>query len=209
MAKSVNRVPQISATSARRHVFGPPPILEGEDAAVYEEFFARICRDIKPDILEEMLIEDIVYNEWELSRLRRLRARSIDDRDQVEKVLARALSPYVRRRKAKTTRCELAAETEDSELSGGTEGSESPLETADWEPFGETTDCESLTETVGQESPAETLARKWASGNPAAIQRVKKIMNSRKLTMEDVYARVLDVNLDKIERIDHLIANRE
>src|SRR5262245_23057754 len=195
MAKSVNRVPQISATSARRHVFGPPPILEGEDAAVYEEFFARICRDIKPDILEEMLIEDIVYNEWELSRLRRLRARLIDDRDRVKEALARVLSPYVRRRKAKPTPWQLAAETEEPELSGGTEGSESPPETGDWESAGETTDWRSL---LGQESPAETLAQKWASGYPAAIQRVEKIMNSRKLTMEDVYARVLDVNLDKI-----------
>jgi hypothetical protein len=66
-----------SATSAqapRWRLFGQPNILEGEDAADYEELLARICAAIKPvDVIEEMFIADIVSLQSEVSRWRRLK----------------------------------------------------------------------------------------------------------------------------------------
>jgi hypothetical protein len=57
----------------RLAVFGPPLVLEGEDAAAYDELLARVCAAVKPvDVIDEMLIADIVALEWELLRWRRL-----------------------------------------------------------------------------------------------------------------------------------------
>jgi hypothetical protein len=58
----------------RLAVFGPPLVLEGEDADAYDELFARVCAAVKPvDVIDEMLIADIVALEWEVLRWRRLK----------------------------------------------------------------------------------------------------------------------------------------
>jgi hypothetical protein len=58
----------------RLAVFGPPLVLDGEDAAAYDELFARVCAAVKPaDVIDEMLIADIVALEWEVLRWRRLK----------------------------------------------------------------------------------------------------------------------------------------
>ena len=58
----------------RLAVFGPPLLLEGEDAAAYDELLGRICAAVKPvDIIDEMFIADIVALEWEVLRWRRLK----------------------------------------------------------------------------------------------------------------------------------------
>ena len=63
------------STAISQHgLFGPPPILEGEDAAAYDELFGRICAAVKPiDVIEEMLMADVVALEWEVLRWRRLK----------------------------------------------------------------------------------------------------------------------------------------
>ena len=54
---------------------GPPPLFEGEDAAAYDELWARIAGAINPaDIFEELWVRDIVNGDWQVSRLRRLQA---------------------------------------------------------------------------------------------------------------------------------------
>ena len=58
----------------RLAVFGPPLLLEGEDAAAYDELLARVCAAEKPvDIIDEIFISDIVALEWEVLRWRRLK----------------------------------------------------------------------------------------------------------------------------------------
>ena len=49
-----------TSTAISKHsLFGPPPILEGEDAAAYDELFDRVCAAIKPvDVIDEMLVAD-------------------------------------------------------------------------------------------------------------------------------------------------------
>jgi hypothetical protein len=59
----------------RLALFGPPPLLEGEDTAAYDELLARISGAVKPaDIFEEIWVRDIVDLVWEAFRLRRLKA---------------------------------------------------------------------------------------------------------------------------------------
>ena len=54
-------------------LFGPPPILAGEEAA-YDELIGRVYAAIKPvDVIDEMLIADAVGSEWEFLRWSRLK----------------------------------------------------------------------------------------------------------------------------------------
>src|SRR5215813_13972974 len=77
---SANPKPSITPTSpperaGRLALSGPPPLLEGEDTAAYDELLVRISGAVKPaDILEEIWVRDIVDLVWEAFRLRRLKA---------------------------------------------------------------------------------------------------------------------------------------
>src|SRR5215475_13842738 len=77
---SANPKPSTTPTSSperagRLALFGPPPLLEGEDTAAYDELLVRITGAVKPaDILEEIWVRDIVDLVWEAFRLRRLKA---------------------------------------------------------------------------------------------------------------------------------------
>jgi hypothetical protein len=74
--------PEPSITSAslpqragRLALFGPPPLLEGEDTAAYDDLLVRISGAVNPaDIFEEIWVRDIVDLVWEAFRLRRLKA---------------------------------------------------------------------------------------------------------------------------------------
>ena len=70
-----------SAKAFRRpHLFGPPPILEGEDARAYNEMLDRVFRAIAPtDFIEEIWARDLVDVTWEMFRYRRLLAALMSD----------------------------------------------------------------------------------------------------------------------------------
>jgi hypothetical protein len=77
-----NTDPKSSTTPAslpervgRLALFGPPPLLEGEDTAAYDELLVRISGAVNPaDIFEEIWVRDLVDLVWEALRLRRLKA---------------------------------------------------------------------------------------------------------------------------------------
>jgi hypothetical protein len=63
----VDRVPRLNPKSKSMtlaptplKLFGEPQLLEGEDAAAYDELLARFRAAVKPvDIIEEMFIADV------------------------------------------------------------------------------------------------------------------------------------------------------
>ena len=63
---------------ARLDFYGLPPLLEGEDAAAYNELLMRISGAVKPtDVLEEIWVHDVVNLSWEVLRWHRLKANLI------------------------------------------------------------------------------------------------------------------------------------
>ena len=61
-------------SSSQPSLFGPPPLLQGEDTEAYHEFHARTTGALKPsDIFEEIWVRDFVDLAWEIYRLRRLK----------------------------------------------------------------------------------------------------------------------------------------
>ena len=59
----------------RPHLFGPPPILEGEEADAYNEILDRVFAAVAPtDFIEEIWVRDLVDVTWTMLRWRRLLA---------------------------------------------------------------------------------------------------------------------------------------
>jgi hypothetical protein len=76
--KLTKKVQSPEPTQRRLDLFGPPPLIEGEDAAAYNELLLRVSAAVKPtDIIEEMFTADVVSLEWEVLRWRRLKATAI------------------------------------------------------------------------------------------------------------------------------------
>jgi hypothetical protein len=68
----------ITPAQARFALFGQPQLLEGEDAAAYDELLGRLCAAVKPvDIIDEMFTVDVAQLEWEVLRWRRLKLNLI------------------------------------------------------------------------------------------------------------------------------------
>jgi hypothetical protein len=67
---------QIVERTGPGELFGPPPLIEGEDAAAYNQLHARISGAVKPkDVLEEIWVRDVVDLAWEILRMRRFKAK--------------------------------------------------------------------------------------------------------------------------------------
>jgi hypothetical protein len=79
-----------SAPPPWRRLFGEPIFLQGEDPAAYGELLARIRSAVKPpDMIQEMLVADVVWLEWDVLRWRRLKGSLIRARG------AKALEDFV------------------------------------------------------------------------------------------------------------------
>jgi hypothetical protein len=76
VSKKINKTKvgttSVSGQAQQLALFGPPLLLEGEDAAAYEEFLARMRAAVNPvDIIDDIYIADVVPSEWEVLRWRR------------------------------------------------------------------------------------------------------------------------------------------
>lgn len=170
----VNRANSKSIAPNEISVFGPAPILEGENAQAYNELLARVSGDIKAKgIIGEILVKDFVDLTWEILRWRRLIAAQLSK--SVEPLLPKYLG---RTRRRKISSIEAFAITDISSF-----------------------------QTIPRS--AYKLAKKWAAGDPAAVDRVSKILASKNVTMERIMADALMENLDTIERVDRLITIAE
>ena len=80
--------------SARLTPFGPPPLVLGEDEDAYNELLARVSAAVQPaDMIEEILVRDIADLDWDICRLRRVKANLITAT--VSEGLEPALRPLV------------------------------------------------------------------------------------------------------------------
>ena len=80
MSNEIRTVPP-PASKALSHlsIFGPPPLLKGEDAAAYDELLARVSGNVKPsDIFEEIWVREMVDLMWENCRWRRCLANLLE-----------------------------------------------------------------------------------------------------------------------------------
>ena len=87
---------RMAKSTIGRLVFGPAPILKGEDADAYNELLAGVSSRVKPsDVIEEIYVRDFVDLTWEIVRHRRHKASFIEAA--VPRALEEALEPIVNR----------------------------------------------------------------------------------------------------------------
>jgi hypothetical protein len=68
-------VPRRSPELKRVQLEDRPALLASEDPKKYQELDSAVCGHLEPrDIIEEMLAGDVIDNQWNVARLRRLRA---------------------------------------------------------------------------------------------------------------------------------------
>ena len=90
--QATNLPTQTCSVLDRLPIFGPPPLLAGEDSAAYDHLLASVSAHLKPsDIFEEIWMREIVDLTWEALRWRRHRASLIEAA--VLQVLTKILTP--------------------------------------------------------------------------------------------------------------------
>lgn len=61
-------------SSSRPKIFGPAPLLPGEDTAAYDELLVQASSLVRPaDLIEQIWLEDFIDWVWQTQRLRRFR----------------------------------------------------------------------------------------------------------------------------------------
>lgn len=211
--KSKNR--SASKAVSRHNLFGPPPILEGEDAAAYDELFSRVCAAVKPvDVIDEMFIADVVALEWEALRWRRLklsliRARALKalenfldgklDYDLYREHFADELTTILQDNLAED-------QTEDFAQTLANECARDKPDAVDkvnevLAGIGLTTDRILRS---AEAHKAEELAQQYARREPRAVKLIDELLAAASVSIETLTVKALTGELDYIERIDRL-----
>lgn len=216
-AKSMTSAP---ARVQRFAFFGPPPLLEGEDAALYDDLVGRMCAAVKPvDIIDELYVADVVSLEWEIMRWRRLKVSLLQgsvhyelkrllneqlDYEAHAEAFAEALAEICLR----VLPNELAEEDAKELVHEYTRSQPDAVKkvTVVLKAAGLQVD-EVLDQTKAQR--AEELVQEYARREPGAMKLVNGHLASIGRTMQDLMLDALSENLDGIERIDHLITIAE
>jgi hypothetical protein len=204
-----------SKAISRPSLFGPPPILEGEDAVAYDELFGRVCAAVKPvDVIDEMLMADGAALEWEVLRWRRLKLSLIRacGLKALEEFLRGKLD-YGQYRKHFTD--ELTTILQDNPAEDQAEDSAQTLmdQYARNEPDAVDKVNEILA-SIGQKMDdilyraqarrAKELARDYVRRKPRAVKLVHRLLAMASVSIETLTVEALAQKLDYIERIDRL-----
>jgi hypothetical protein len=204
-----------ASTMISQHgLFGQPPLLEGEDAAAYDEFFGRVCAAIKPvDVIDEMFMADVVALEWELLRWRRLKVTLIRARvlEALEAFLQEDLDYALFRKHFEE---ELTAILKDNLAEDQAEDAKTLAHAfARKEPAAIEKVNDALA-SIGlnmddilkraQVHAAEELAQRYVRREPGAVKVIHKLLARAGVSIETLTATALAEELDYIERIDRL-----
>ena len=205
----------------RLAVFGPPLLLEGEDAAAYDELFARVCAAVKPvDVIDEMLIADIVALEWEVLRWRRLKRALMQEPglEALKLFLIEQLDSnyalYQEHFKSYLTQIlqdNLPPEQADSAEMLAAECTPNNADADD--------KLKQVLSSIGRDmntvlaearaDKAKDLVHEYVRGEREAVTLVNELLTDAGVSMDDFLINVLGNKIDDIERIDRLTAIAE
>jgi len=221
-SESKTEIAAVPGQVQRLAVFGPPLLLEGEDAAAYDELLARVCAAVKPaDIIDEMFIADIVALEWEVLRWRRLKWTLMQETGlkALELFLVEQLeSNYdaLHEEHFKSYLTTILQNNLPTEQAGsaGTLAAECAPNNAEAN--------EKLDEVLGsmglemntvlddaRADKAKELAQGYVRGERDAVTLVNELLTDAGTSMDSFMTKALGDRIDKIERIDRLTAIAE
>src|SRR5215831_9347489 len=210
--------PKVTGRTQRLTVFRPPLLLEGEDAAAYDQLLARLWAAVKPvDIIDEIFIGGVAALEWEVLKWRRLKwtlmqediLKALKDFlvEQLESNYA-LHKKHFKRYLAELLRNNLPTEQADS------------AETLAAECAPHTDEAnEKLDEVLGsiglemntvlddaRADKAKELVQEYVRRERDAVALVNEFLTDACMSMDSFITRALGDRIDKIERIDRLTA---
>jgi hypothetical protein len=208
-----------TSASGRSTLFGQPLLLEGEDAAAYDQLRERICAAEKPvDIIDEMFIDDIVYWEWEVLRWRRLQWSFLKARrlKKLEDFLAEQLDydVYQEHFEAELEEFLQAVLSKDRSEDARKLARESARGNRDAENKVHELLAKGLLSMKGimkgaRARKAGELVQGYVRRESDAVTLINELLTSRGKSMDGLMAETLAEQLDDIERIDRLTAIAE
>jgi hypothetical protein len=212
-------VPPVPGRVQRLALFGPPPLLEGENAAAYDQVLARIYAAVKPaNFIDEIFVADVVFSEWEVLRLRRLKSSLIrelglellegflsgqldydlysehfaDDLAEIlQDILPEDQADSAQALADKCARNEADADDKVNELLAGI-----------------SLDMDAVLN-VARARRAKELVQEYVRREPDAAKLVQELLTGSGESMDAFMAKALTEKLDYIERIDRLITVAE
>jgi hypothetical protein len=225
-SRSKPKTASMTSAPTRAHrfaFFDPPPLLEGEDAALYDELVGRMWAAVKPvDIIDELYVAGVVYQEWEIMRWRRLKVALLQAslHDALQEFLQQWLGYEAYAENFAAALAENLAEIlpESPEKDRAEEAKELAHQYARSQPDAVKKVRQRL-KYAGRDADqilkqakvqrAEALLQEYVRREPEAIQRVNELLASSGRTMHDLVIKALPVKIDDIERIDRLITIAE
>jgi hypothetical protein len=224
MKKNAKRSSELKLRAPRRlDLFGPPPLLEGEDAALYDDLVGRMCAAVKPvDIIDELYVADVVSLEWEIRRWRRLKIGLLQAgvRDHLQRFLSRRLDYEAYAEDFAEALAEALVEIlqESPQKDLAEEAKELAHQYARSQPDAVKKVTTRL-EAAGLDADqildqakvqrAERLVQEYARREPQAIKLVNELLVSGGQTRDDLMVWAFLGKLDEIEQIDRLITIAE
>jgi hypothetical protein len=220
-SESKTEIAPVPGQVQRLAVFGPPLLLEGEDAAAYDELLGRICAAVKPvDIIDEMFIADIAALEWEVLRWRRLKWTLMQETGlkALELFLAEQLeSNYALHeehfKSYLTTILQNNLPTEQAGSAGALAAECAPNNAEANEKLDEVLGSIGLEmNTVlddARADKAKELVQEYVRGERDAVTLVNEFLTDAGTSMDSFMTKALGDRIDKIERIDRLTAIAE
>lgn len=218
-SESKTEIAAVPGQVQRLAVFGPPLLLEGEDAAAYDELLARVCAAVKPaDIIDEMFIADMVALEWEVLRWRRLKWTLMQETglEALKLFLVAQLESNYDEEHFKSYLTTILQNNLPTEQAGsaGTLAAECAPNNAEAN--------EKLDEVLGsiglemntvlddaRADKAKKVVQGYVRGERDAVTLVNKLITDAGTSMDSFMTRALGDRIDKIERIDRLTAIAE
>jgi len=220
-SESKTEIAAVPGQVQRLAVFGPPLLLEGEDAAAYDELLARVCAAVKPvDVIDEMLIAEIVALEWEVLRWRRLKRTLM--REPGLKALELFLIEQLESNYAlheehfQSYLKEILADSLSPEQADSAE-----MLAAKCTPNNEEGDemLEKVLGSIGLDmnkvldearaDKAKELVQEYVRREPDAVTLIEELLTDAGVSMDTFLTKVLRDKIDYIERIDRLTAIAE
>jgi hypothetical protein len=191
----------------------------GEAAAAYEDLFAGIHAAVKPvDTIDEMLIADVVLEEWEVLRCRRLKFSLIrvHQLEVLEQFLRKKLDYDLY---AEDFTEDLAEILEDNLPKDQADAAQ---QLANACARNDSVAVDKVNEALAriqldmsdilyraQVRKAKELAQKYVRREPDAVTLVDEIVADASVSIDDLMTKALAQRLDNIERIDRLISIAE
>ncbi len=212
--KSNQSVTSPSATVQRFRAFGPPQLLEGEDAAAYDEFLGRICAAVKPlDVIDDISVFNAISYLWDSLRYRRLKAKlmaeclhealeafliEVLDYSHYRGILEKILDQILEEEKIPEDQAQDLARRYARSEPDSVKKVDAVLKTARVQVH--------VVEKTARGERAKELAQEFAQRKPAAIKQVSKFLASKGRTMDDLLANAITGRIGHNEEIDYLTA---